>query len=145
MLQTEHTNNCFIRGLLPPAPSYVVSHRPKGVDEAEQLAKLWEQLQVMDTPRVAAIERVISPSAWRNYPLVLRQSILVREVESSRDYSRSSAQYRPPQRGIQRTPDGRLLCEKCTRVGHTTRVQIRPAVLQMRKERPLPTGLSQQG
>ena len=46
----------LIRGPLPSACSYVVSHRPNDVEEAIQLAKLCEQIQVMETPRVAAME-----------------------------------------------------------------------------------------
>ena len=98
-MSTDVRLSPFLRGLLPPTRSYVISHEPKDVEEAERLAKLWKQLQLLENPKVAAIDS--STNELTKYMAQLSASVAaienrVSKVESVANQRQSDR--RKPQR-----------------------------------------------
>lgn len=127
----------FLRGLLRPIQTYVMSNRPNNVEEAERLAKLWEQLQQIQQPTVAAMS---TPSTNDATVLLLSELTNINErlekieasnrKQNSRRYNNRTQQWkgrqkspRPPtesqdtQHDNKRTPR----CYNCHKVGHFKR------------------------
>ena len=102
----------------------MLSHDPKDVEDAERLAKLWEQLQILESPKVAAVDSDTSELTCYMAQLSANVAAIdgrVKKVEEQR--KKKQPHHRPPHKygRSQRTPHGDAICERCNRPGHTAR------------------------